>query len=260
MAEILRYEHVDISYNGVPAVQDVSFTLHEGEILGIVGESGSGKSTLIKAAMGLLGPGGLVTRGDIWYKGKDLPDLPEKELRKLNGPEIGMIFQSAGSSFCPIRTVSTQLFESMTEHENLSKREFRSRAAELLQKIGFRDGERILDSYPFELSGGMQQRVGIAAAMLLNPSVLLADEPTSALDVSVQKQVVEEMLLVRRTFGTAIVLVTHNIGVVGAMADRVLVMKNGRTVEYGETRQVLEHPREEYTRTLMSAVPRLRRT
>ena len=260
MAEIMRYEHVDISYNGVPAVQDVSFTLHEGEILGIVGESGSGKSTLIKAAMGLLGPGGLVTRGDIWYKGKDLPDLPEKELRKLNGPEIGMIFQSAGSSFCPIRTVSTQLFESMTEHEHLSKREFRSRAAELLQKIGFRDGERILDSYPFELSGGMQQRVGIAAAMLLNPSVLLADEPTSALDVSVQKQVVEEMLLVRRTFGTAIVLVTHNIGVVGAMADRVLVMKNGRTVEYGETRQVLEHPREEYTRTLMSAVPRLRRT
>ena len=260
MAEILRYEHVDISYNGVPAVQDVSFTLNKGEILGIVGESGSGKSTLIKAAMGLLGPGGLVTRGDIWYKGKDLPDLSEKELRKLNGPEISMIFQSAGSSFCPIRTVSAQLFESMTEHERLSKREFHRRAAELLQKIGFRDGERILDSYPFELSGGMQQRVGIAAAMLLNPSVLLADEPTSALDVSVQKQVVEEMLLVRRTFGTAIVLVTHNIGVVGAMADRVLVMKNGRTVEYGETRQVLEHPREEYTRTLMSAVPRLRRT
>ena len=188
MKEILRYEHVDISYNGAVAVQDVSFSLCEGEILGIVGESGSGKSTLIKAAMGLLGPSGLVTRGDIWYKGKDLPDLSEKEIRKLNGPEIGMIFQSAGSSFCPIRTV------------------------------------------------------------------------TSALDVSVQKQVVEEMLLVRRTFGTAIVLVTHNIGVIGAMADRVLVMKNGRTVEYGETRQVLEHPREDYTRTLMSAVPKLRRT
>ena len=260
MAEFLRYEHVDISYNGVPAVQDVSFTLNKGEILGIVGESGSGKSTLIKAAMGLLGPGGLVTRGDIWYKGKDLPDLSEKELRKLNGPEIGMIFQSAGSSFCPIRTVSAQLYESMTEHESISKEAFRVRATELLEKIGFENARRILDSYPFELSGGMQQRVGIVAAMLLNPSVLLADEPTSALDVSVQKQVVEEMLLVRRTFGTAIVLVTHNIGVVGTMADRVLVMKNGRTVEYGETRQVLEHPREEYTRTLMSAVPRLRRT
>lgn len=260
MEEILRYEHVDISYNGAVAVQDVSFSLCEGEILGIVGESGSGKSTLIKAAMGLLGPSGLVTRGDIWYKGKDLPDLSEKEIRKLNGPEIGMIFQSAGSSFCPIRTVGAQLYESMTEHERLSRGEFRSRATELLQKIGFENGQRILDSYPFELSGGMQQRVGIAAAMLMNPSILLADEPTSALDVSVQKQVVEEMLLVRRTFGTAIVLVTHNIGVIGAMADRVLVMKNGRTVEYGETRQVLEHPREDYTRTLMSAVPKLRRT
>ncbi|MBR1565280.1 MAG: ABC transporter ATP-binding protein [Oscillospiraceae bacterium] len=260
MAEILRYEHVDITYNGVRAVKDVSFTLDEGEILGIVGESGSGKSTLIKAAMGLLGPAGLVTRGDIWYKGRNLPDLSEAEIRKLNGPELGMIFQSAGASFCPIRTVGAQLYESMTEHEAISKEHFRARAEDMLQKIGFENGKRILDSYPFELSGGMQQRVGIAAAMLLNPSVLLADEPTSALDVSVQKQVVEEMLLVRKTFGTAIVLVTHNIGVIGAMADKVLVMKNGETVEYGETRQVLENPKEDYTRTLMSAVPKLRRS
>ncbi|MBQ3704423.1 MAG: ABC transporter ATP-binding protein [Oscillospiraceae bacterium] len=259
MAEILRYDHVDITYNGFRAIKNVSFTVDEGEILGIVGESGSGKSTLIKAAMGLLGDFGMVTRGDIWYKGMDLPDLPANELRKLNGPELGMIFQSAGSSFCPIRTVGAQLYESMTEHESISKEEFRARAVDLLQKIGFENGQRILDSYPFELSGGMQQRVGIAAAMLLNPSVLLADEPTSALDVSVQKQVVEEMLLVRKTFGTAIVLVTHNIGVIGAMADRVLVMRNGETVEYGETEQVLNHPREAYTRTLMAAVPRLKR-
>ncbi len=259
MAEILRYEHVDITYNGFKAIRDISFTVDEGEILGIVGESGSGKSTLIKAAMGLLGPTGLVTRGDIWYKGRNLPDLSEHEIRKLNGPELGMIFQSAGSSFCPIRTVGSQLYESMTEHESVSQSEFQTRAVELLQKIGFENGQRILDSYPFELSGGMQQRVGIAVAMLLNPSVLLADEPTSALDVSVQKQVVEEMLLVRKTFGTSIVLVTHNIGVIGAMADRVLVMKNGEMVEYGETQQVLNNPREEYTRMLMSAVPRLRR-
>ena len=143
--------------------------------------------------------------------------------------------------------------------EQISKAEFRTRALELLQKIGFENGQRILDSYPFELSGGMQQRVGIAAAMLLNPSVLMADEPTSSLDVSVQKQVVEEMLLVRKSFGTAIVLVTHNIGVIGAMADKVLVMKNGEIVEYGETERVLNHPQEEYTRTLMSAVPKLRR-
>ena len=259
MAELLRYDHVDISYNGFLAVKDVSFTLEPGEILGIVGESGCGKSTLIKAAMGLLGSTGMVTRGDIWYKGKNLPDLPPKELRKLNGPELGMIFQSAGSSFCPIRTIEAQLYETMTEHEKTSKAEFLDRAMELLGKLGFEDGKRILGSYPFELSGGMQQRVGIAAAMLLNPSVLLADEPTSALDVSVQKQVVEEMLLVRETFGTAIVLVAHNIGVIGAMADKVLVMKNGEAVEYGDTRQVLGSPQAAYTRQLLSAVPRLRR-
>ena len=259
MEELLRYDHVDISYNGFLAVKDVSFTLEPGEILGIVGESGCGKSTLIKAAMGLLGSAGMVTRGDIWYKGKNLPDLPPKELRKRNGPELGMIFQSAGSSFCPIRTIGAQLYETMTEHEKTSKAEFLDRAMELLGKLGFEDGKRVLGSYPFELSGGMQQRVGIAAAMLLNPSVLLADEPTSALDVSVQKQVVEEMLLVRKTFGTAIVLVAHNIGVIGAMADKVLVMKNGETVEYGKTQQVLENPQADYTRALLSAVPRLRR-
>ena len=259
MAELLRYDHVDISYNGFLAVKDVSFTLEPGEILGIVGESGCGKSTLIKAAMGLLGSAGMVTRGDIWYKGRNLPDLSPKELRTLNGSELGMIFQSAGSSFCPIRTIEAQLYETMTEHEKTSKAEFLDRAMELLGKLGFEDGKRILGSYPFELSGGMQQRVGIAAAMLLNPSVLLADEPTSALDVSVQKQVVEEMLLVRKTFGTAIVLVAHNIGVIGAMADKVLVMKNGEAVEYGDTRQVLGSPQEEYTRQLLSAVPRLRR-
>ena len=259
MEELLRYDHVDISYNGFLAVKDVSFTLEPGEILGIVGESGCGKSTLIKAAMGLLGDAGMVTRGDIWYKGKNLPDLSPKELRTLNGSELGMIFQSAGTSFCPIRTIEAKLYETMTEHEKISKAVFLDRAMELLGKLGFEDGKRVLGSYPFELSGGMQQRVGIAAAMLLNPSVLLADEPTSALDVSVQKQVVEEMLLVRETFGTAIVLVAHNIGVIGAMADKVLVMKDGEAVEYGETKQVLSNPQAAYTRQLLSAVPRLRR-
>ena len=259
MEELLRYDHVDISYNGFLAVKDVSFTLEPGEILGIVGESGCGKSTLIKAAMGLLGDAGMVTRGEIRYKGRNLPDLPPKELRKLNGRSLGMIFQSAGSSFCPIRTIGAQLYETMTEHGKISKPEFHQRAMELLGKLGFEDGNRVLGSYPFELSGGMQQRVGIAAAMLLNPSVLLADEPTSALDVSVQKQVVEEMLLVRETFGTAIVLVAHNIGVIGAMADKVLVMKDGEAVEYGETKQVLSNPQAAYTRQLLSAVPRLRR-
>lgn len=260
MAEILRYEHVDIAYNGALTVRDVSFALEEGEILGVVGESGCGKSTLIKAAMGLLEPSGMVVRGDIWYRSKNLPDLPERELRKLNGAELGMIFQNAGSSFCPTRTVGAQLYEVMREHETASPEVFRQRTMELLEKLGFDNGQRILESYPFELSGGMQQRVGIAAAMLLNPGVLFADEPTSALDVSVQKQVVEQMLLVRKTFGTAIVLVAHNIGVIGAMSDKMLVLKDGEMMEYGETQRVLRAPENEYTRKLLSAVPRLRRS
>lgn len=259
MAELLKYEQTEISYRGRPAVTDISFTLLEGEILGIVGESGSGKSTLIRAAMGLLGPSGAVTGGDILYRGRSLPALSPEELRRINGPELGMIFQNAGASFCPIRKVGAQLYESAAAHGKVSGHDFTEHAVDLLQKIGFADGKRILDSYPFELSGGMQQRVGIAAAMLLKPSVLLADEPTSALDVFVQKQVVEEMLMLRKTFGTSIVLVTHNIGLVGAMADHVLVLKDGRAVEYGGTQQVLQAPENAYTKKLMSAVPRLKR-
>lgn len=256
---LLRYDQVDISYRGELAVKQVSFAVDPGEILGIVGESGSGKSTLIKAAMGLLSQEGLVTRGDIWYQGKNITDLPGRDRRRLNGPELGYIFQNAGSSFSPIRTVGVQLYETMKEHSRISKKEFQDRALELLAKLGFSDGMRILKSYPFELSGGMQQRVGIAAAMLLNPRLLLADEPTSALDVSVQKQVVEEILMVRKSFGTAIVMVSHNLGVIEAMADRVLVMRNGEMLEYGETRKILTDPQTAYTKELLAAVPRLRR-
>lgn len=259
MTEVIRYEHVDISYKGKRVVHDVSFSVEKGEILGIVGESGSGKSTLIKAAMGLLGKDGLVTRGDIWYKGMDLPDLKPREMRKLCGPELGMIFQTAGSSFCPIRTVRAQLHEFMTEHKKIKADVFENQAKELLEKFGFEDPKRVLDSYPFELSGGMQQRVGIAAAMLLNPKILMADEPTSALDVTVQKQVVEEMLMVRETFGTSIVLVTHNMGVIRAMADKVLILHEGEIMEYGVTEEVFEHPESVYTKKLLAAVPKLRR-
>lgn len=259
MREILRYEHVDVSYGYKKVVNDISFTLKEGEILGIVGESGSGKSTIIKSIMGLLGNDGLVTRGDIWYRDFNLPDISPKQRLTINGPEIGMIFQNAGGSFCPIRTVEKQLYECVSEHEKISKQQFHANALNILSKIGLEDGERVLKSFPFELSGGMQQRVGIAAAMLMNPRILLADEPTSALDVSVQKQVVDEMLKIRDLFGTSIIIVTHNIGVTKAMADNVLVMKDGMLVEYGKTADVIDSPREEYTKKLMSAVPRLKR-
>ena len=259
MAEIIRYEHVDVSYNGSLTVQDISFSLQEGEILGIVGESGSGKSTLLKAALNMLGSDGLVTRGDIYYEGKDLPDLSPEEMREISGSGIGMIFQNAGASFCPIRTVGVQLQEMMEAKGWKDVAQIEKEALELLEKFGFAEPRRILQSYPFELSGGMQQRVGVAAAMLLKPRLLLADEPTSALDVTVQKQVIEEMLLARQFFGTAIILVTHNMGVVRAMADKMLVMQGGKAMEYGRTAEIMENPASPYTKKLLAAMPKLRR-
>lgn len=259
MEPLLQVEHVTISYNGKDVVKDVSFALNPGEILGVVGESGSGKSTIIRAIMGLLGSGGMVTRGDIWYKGMNVIDMPGKELRRMLGPEIGMVFQDCKASLCPIRTIGAQLHESMQEHEKITKKQTWERAGELMGKIGLTDYRRVLDSYPFELSGGMNQRVGICAAMMMHPSLLLADEPTSALDVTVQKQVVQEMKLMRQEYGTAMILVTHNIGVVGEMADRVLVLRHGEMIEYGDTDRVLHHPENAYTQTLMGSVLHLRR-
>ena len=258
MTEIMRYEHVDISYNGTTAVRDINFSLQEGEILGIVGESGSGKSTLLKAALGLLGHDGLVTRGDIWYKDKNLPDITEKERRQICGAEIGMIFQMGGSSFCPIRTIREQIREMMAAHGQNDVEVTEKKTSDILCKFGFTDPKRILDSYPFELSGGMQQRVCVAVAMILQPKILLADEPTSALDVTVQRQVVAEMLLARRLYGTAILLVTHNIGVVRAMADKVLVLYEGEIVEYNRTDAIMSNPQSPYTQKLLAAVPRLK--
>ena len=170
-----------------------------------------------------------------------------------------MIFQDAGASLCPIRTIGDQIYESMRAHKKVSRNEAKDRAMELFEKLNFKDSQRVWDSYPFELSGGMNQRAGIAISMLMNPPILLADEPTSALDVSVQRQVVREMLKLRELFGTAIIIVTHDIGVVRAMADTVLVLKNGKMVEYGEAERVLTHPQDPYTKKLLAAVPRLKR-
>lgn len=256
---LLQYDSVEISFNGQDVVQDISFSLQKGEILGIVGESGSGKSTIIKAALGLLGNNGMVTKGDIWFEGRNLPDLSEHEMRKVRGAKIAMIFQDAAGALCPIRTIGSQIYESMAVHMKITRDEARKRAVEMFTKLNFRDVERLWDSYPFELSGGMNQRVSIAMAMLMNPSILLADEPTSALDVSVQKQVALEMLRLRELFNTAIILVTHDIGVVSFMADNVLVLKDGNIMEYGPTEQVINAPTSDYTQKLMAAVPRLRR-
>ena len=248
--KILTYDSVEISFGGKAVVHDVSFSLKHGEILGLVGESGSGKSTLIKAAM---------TRGDIRYMDQNILDIPEKEKRKIRGAGVGMIFQDAGASLCPIRTIGEQIYESMRAHTKITRDEAKSRALDLFDKLNFKDSQRVWDSYPFELSGGMNQRAGIAIAMLMNPPILFADEPTSALDVSVQRQVVREMLKLRELFGTAIVIVTHDIGVVRAMADTVLVLKNGKAVEYGTADSVLNHPQDPYTRKLLEAVPKLQR-
>lgn len=259
MEALLSYQSVEVSFNGLAVTHDVSFLLHGGEILGIVGESGSGKSTLLKAAMGLLGSSGMVTRGDILFGGKNLPDLTERELRSVCGAKIGMIFQDCAASLCPIRTIGAQIYESMSAHMEITKEHAKDKALALFEKLQLKNGQRIWDSYPFELSGGMNQRAGIAMAMLMEPKVLLADEPTSALDMAVQKQVVEEMLRLRELFGTAIILVTHDIGVVAAMADTVLVLKEGQVMEYGKAAKVLQTPQNDYTRQLLAAVPRLRR-
>ena len=257
MAEILRYEHVDISYNGSRIVKDVSFALEEGEILGIVGESGSGKSTLIKAAMGLLGPAGMVTRGDIWYKDKNLPDLSAGELRKLNGPELGMIFQYAGSSFCPTRTVGAQLYETMTEHESMSKKTFQQQALELLGKLGFENGQRILDSYPFELSGGQMQRLMIARIFLMKPKILLADEPTSMVDACSRATILDMLLNLRDEVGMTVIFITHDIGLAYYISDTVYIMEHGKFVEYGKADEVILAPKAAYTKRLISDVPKI---
>ena len=245
--------------NVIPAVDGVDLDIYPGEIVGIVGESGSGKSTVIKAAMGLLGKNGAVTRGDIYYRGKNVLEAKGEELRKMRGPGMGMIFQNTGASLCPIRRIEEQLYESVLQHEKISRFEVRRRALELFEKMKLRDGERILKSYPFELSGGMNQRVGIMMAMIMNPDLLFADEPTSALDVTVQAQVVREMVKLRELFGTGIAIVTHNIGVVEYMADQIAVLYQGKLVEYGTKEEVLYHPQEPYTRQLIGAVLRMDR-
>ena len=219
-------DQLTVGYDGKPLIKEINIQLNKGEILGVVGESGSGKSTIIKAIMGLLGNEGMVTEGDIWYKGKNVVDMPEKELRRLLGPEIAMVFQDSGAALCPIRTVGDQIYESMREHERISRKECAERAVRMMAKIGLKDGERVLQSYPFELSGGMNQRVGICISMLQNPSLLLADEPTGNLDPTNSWEIMK-LLEEANDRGTTVLVVTHNQEIVNEMQKRVVTMKKG---------------------------------
>ena len=256
---MLEIKNVTISYGDRPTVKKFSMTLKKGEIASIVGESGSGKTTVIRAVLGLLPGGGKVTEGDILFEGKSLLDNTAEEWRNLRGTDMSMIFQDSGAMLNPIRKIGSVFVEYIRTHEKISRKAAWEKGREMLEQMRLPSSDNIMKSYPFQLSGGMRQRVGIAMAMTFQPKLLLADEPTSALDVTVQKQVVEELKLMRAEYHTAMIVVTHNIGVVRAMADQVLVLQNGTVMDYGETERVLRHSENPYTRKLMSSVLHLKR-
>ena len=223
---ILRVE--DLSVGEI--LRGINFSVKRGEILIIVGESGSGKTTVLKAIGGLLDKKFSIG-GKILFEGREITNLSAKERRKLSGSEIGFIFQNAGASFCPIRKIGEQIFESVRAHRDWDEKTFRRRAINLMEKMNL--AAEVLEEYPFRLSGGMAQRAGILAATILEPKLLLADEPTSALDVMTQAGVVKELLNLRERTGITIVMVTHNMAVARHMADKILIMKDGKAIEYG---------------------------
>jgi oligopeptide/dipeptide ABC transporter ATP-binding protein len=240
------------------AVDDVGFDVSEGEVLGIVGESGSGKSVTALSIMGLLPkPPARVTAGSIKFQGANLLRLSEREMRRVRGPGIGMIFQEPMTSLNPVFPIGDQLMETIRVHERVSPAARRNRAVAMLARVGIAEPERRLRDYPHQLSGGMRQRVMIAMALACNPKLLIADEPTTALDVTIQQQILELLLDLREDLGMAIVIITHNMGVVAEMADRVLVMYAGRIVERAPVTELFERPAHPYTRGLLESIPTL---
>lgn len=255
---LLEVKDLGIAYGKAePVVRHISFNLEQGEVLAIVGESGSGKTTVIRAIQHVLPGGGHIAEGQLLFEGKDTQEESAEMHRKLDGKEVSMIFQDSGAMMNPIRTIGVQFREFLALHGLTDEKETHQRMIEMLQMVRLPDPEQILKSYTFELSGGMRQRVGIAMAMAFHPKLLLADEPTSALDVTTQAAIVKEMMDVRRKMNISIIIVTHNMGVAAYMADSIMVMRQGRMVEYGKAEDVIYHPKEEYTRMLLSAVPRL---
>ncbi len=243
----------------VRAVDGVSFQLRRGEVLGIVGESGSGKSVTMMTVMRLIRDPNAIFEGQVIYKGRDLMTLGDDEMRQVRGREISMIFQDPMTSLNPVYKVGWQISEQIRAHENVGKKAALNRSVELLRAVGIPNAEGRVNDYPHQFSGGMRQRVMIAMALSCNPDLLIADEPTTALDVTIQAQILELIKRLRKDFGSAIVLITHDMGVVADTADRLNVMYAGSVVESGTTREVFRAPQHPYTWGLLGSIPRLDR-
>ncbi len=259
---VLAVEHLTVAFRTgrgeVTAVEDLSFSLQQGEVLGLVGESGSGKSVTALAIMGLLPrPTARVVSGRAVFEGADLLTLPERQLRRLRGPGVGMIFQEPMSSLNPVFSIGEQITKTLRAHERIGPGAARGRAVALLDRVGIASAARRLGDYPHQLSGGQRQRVMIAIALACNPRLLIADEPTTTLDVTIQAQILDLLLDLRNERGMAVLLITHNMGVVAETADRVLVMYAGRGAELAPADALFATPSHPYTRGLLACVPAL---
>ena len=237
------------------ALDHVSFEIHPGEILGMVGESGAGKSLTGAAIIGLLEPHGHIASGEIWLKDQRIDQLPYDQMRRLRGKRIAMIFQDPLTSLNPILTIADQLIETIQTHLPLNDKEARARAIQLLDEVGIPAASKRIDDYPHQFSGGMRQRVVIALALAGEPELIIADEPTTALDVSVQAQIIDVLKRMCRDHKTAVMLVTHDMGVIAEACDRVAVMYAGRIAEIGDVRQIVKRPQHPYTQGLMGSIP-----
>ena len=241
----------------VKALNDVSLYLKEGEVLGIVGESGSGKSVTSYSIMGLTADPGRIVGGTIEFNGHHIEQLSEKELRKIRGKEVSIIFQDPMTSLNPVYTIGNQIEEAILLHTDKTRAQARERAVELLRLVGINEPEKRLHQYPHELSGGMRQRVMIAMALACEPKLLIADEPTTALDVTIQAQILELIMELKNKLGMAVILITHDLGIVSSMCDRIAVMYAGKVIECGTTDDIFYAPKHEYTRGLLRSIPRI---
>lgn len=237
----------------VRAVNGVSFNLEPGKTLGIVGESGSGKSVTSYSIMQILAETGKITGGEVLYRGEDISKWNEKQMQKFRGEKCSIIFQDPMTSLNPVFTIGNQLMEAILLHTDKDKKQARERAIEMLTLVGVNEPESRLKQYPHELSGGMRQRVMIAMALVCEPDILIADEPTTALDVTIQAQIMELLLELKRELNLTYIFISHDIDVVYQLCDRIMVMKEGHVVETGETKELFEHPKDAYTRQLIDA-------